>query len=375
MPLLRILRRAIYVILALTLALFAFVQLQQHLLRHRAEKLHAEILALQLHPGTFADIQRMQKEWGRHAHYEGECTQHHCIYNISLFDVASSVERKSSWLQYHWMVVHLLSQPYSCLGGRFEKVSAEIRVRHDVMWGADFSFAISEITHHLDPFNSPAPSQASVEIVYGPRLFSFYPQYSGAGLRRGYTIGVIRGAYARINLTPRIETEAIQNLNTINFKCITRYHPCNNLAELIPKQWDEYSANLAKQNALPNAQATSEADFDDCTPPLSLLALEARNIALVQFLGTNDQKDEVSGLVSSYDRLRTLRYLKNGSAEQSADVREFSIYSHSSQRDSFGAQSGKRFFLFYSRTGRDPSRPHVEQCAIFPDTQKTRKKS
>jgi hypothetical protein len=47
----RALRRIVFAGVVVLVAVFLLVQFQQHLLRHRAERLHGEIVALQLHPG------------------------------------------------------------------------------------------------------------------------------------------------------------------------------------------------------------------------------------------------------------------------------------------------------------------------------------
>lgn len=84
MRLMRRLRWIGYGLGGLVLVLFLVVQAQNQVLRRSAERLHAEIVALQMHPGTFADIQRMQREWGKFGHWDGQCTADHCIYTVMM---------------------------------------------------------------------------------------------------------------------------------------------------------------------------------------------------------------------------------------------------------------------------------------------------
>ena len=78
----------VFAVLAL---LAAFVQLEQHLLRWRAERLLADIRQIQMGKSTWADAQRFMTKWGTWGHYEGSCTAEKCDYSIAMEDAARAL--------------------------------------------------------------------------------------------------------------------------------------------------------------------------------------------------------------------------------------------------------------------------------------------
>ncbi len=69
---------------SLLLLTFLAVQIQQRMLRWRAERLSADIHQIRLYQSTWADAQRLMHRWGTWGHYNGSCTSESCTYNISL---------------------------------------------------------------------------------------------------------------------------------------------------------------------------------------------------------------------------------------------------------------------------------------------------
>src|ERR1035437_3885420 len=82
----RILRITDVVVLALVASSAVFVQVQQHILRWRAERLLADIREIQMGKSTWADAQRLMTRWGEWGAYEGSCTAERCDYQIVLQD-------------------------------------------------------------------------------------------------------------------------------------------------------------------------------------------------------------------------------------------------------------------------------------------------
>src|ERR1700761_1876697 len=111
-------------------------------LRYRSERLHTEIVNLQLHPGNFSDLQRLQKEWGSHAHYDGVCTQEHCDYEILLTDPLTAILPKSKkydsvfWTnsqRWNWYSATHLLRIYRSLGGRPASTSANLKIHSGII--------------------------------------------------------------------------------------------------------------------------------------------------------------------------------------------------------------------------------------------------
>src|SRR6185369_5315466 len=76
---------------ALSLVLLAFlaVQIQQRMLRWRAERLLADMHQIRLYQSTWADAQRLMHRWGAWGHYDGSCTAASCTYKIELRSLIS----------------------------------------------------------------------------------------------------------------------------------------------------------------------------------------------------------------------------------------------------------------------------------------------
>ena len=283
--LLKALRRTTYAALAILLILFATIQFNQHLLRHRAEALHADILSLQLHPGTFADLQRLQTKWGAYGSYQGECTPHHCNYVIVLDNVGLD------FLIRHNAIPPLpLQEVLSRTGVRYINAAAEVRVHDNRMWGADYSLQSEVVPDLLGDQQSYYTLVAALH--FGPRLHDGN-SFSAPDLTRGYNIGRPGGCTGCISgwvdLTTNAAPSDIRRLNDIDLSCITTWHQCQTESEIMPTAWKEWD----------QAKPPDEARFRDshnCSP-VKQLAQQSENIALATVLqSTSVQRSETPSL-------------------------------------------------------------------------------
>lgn len=355
---LRILRRAAVTILALAFVLFAFVQFQQRLLRHRAEKLHAEIVALQLHPGTFADIQRLQKEWGRFGHYDGECTQHHCIYTIILRDFLSAHDTNFEKPVPTW-----LENFFSWLGGRRVFAGGDIHVRDNRMWGENFDLSIGVSEKDTSLFRAARRDKwltLFVGITSGPRMFTPSEMVHSDALARGYRIGFLGSCTgcigAQISITPQATRSDIQWLTYVNFSCITRWQPCLDEDELLPKAWprrryEDFGGNPAT--------------LDLHSASVEALGREAPNAAVAQVLAAvqDNGKDPYGASV------RIVSRLKNAEGEVPGMVVAMPVETANMVTGIHGESSvtpGQRYIFIYREPHGDVDRG-FELEAVIPE--------
>ncbi|WP_157466474.1 hypothetical protein [Edaphobacter aggregans] len=75
-------------VLSLVLLTFLAVQIQQRMLRWRAERLLADMHQIRLYQSTWADAQRLMHRWGAWGHYDGSCTAESCKYEIEMDSIA-----------------------------------------------------------------------------------------------------------------------------------------------------------------------------------------------------------------------------------------------------------------------------------------------
>jgi hypothetical protein len=62
------------------------IQIEQHLLRRRAERLLSDIRSLEIGRATLSDAQNLSRKWKPFAHFKGNCTEAACTLEISWQD-------------------------------------------------------------------------------------------------------------------------------------------------------------------------------------------------------------------------------------------------------------------------------------------------
>ncbi len=340
MPMLlrRIVRYVGLAVAGLVLALFLAVQRQQWVLRRQAEQLHAEIVALQMHPGTFADVQRMEREWGKFGHWDGECTARNCIYRIRMADWLGrrAVAR-------HWDIDWLL-RPYSLLGGRIVFVDANVRVLNNRMWGEDFRLTA------YTPYNWKLGKYyfgLFVSLKGSPRLFAPGDMIYNSALEKGYRDGFeafCTGCVgAEISVTPQTRAADVRWLTRINFDCVNKWNACRTEDDLIPEAWARHHSlefrgpNEHEPFETPNLRSAS----------IRNLGREVDEAAIVEMVRLTPDKE--SPEVKSAD-VRILERLKNGDEQQIGSIENVMI---GDKYVALGAESkaaflpGSRFILGY----------------------------
>jgi hypothetical protein len=297
-------RRVALLILSLVVALFGFVQFERYLLRHRAERLHSETLALQIHPGTFADIQRLEHEWGHFAHYDGKCAADHCIYNIVLSDDIDHFLYRPDHAAPKWM-----DGLGSALGQRHAIIQASLGIHDNRMWRENFSVIIEAESFGLI---------ANVES--GSHLFSVHEYAYASDLMRGYYFshgGACSGCViAEVHFSPQASAADITHLSKINMACITRWKACVTGRDLLPNAWPQYVP----------IEGSIFHELDLRPVPVTILAREAREIMLVKVesssieMSTEGATDPDSGEINYVATARVLERLKNATSQEPGSV-------------------------------------------------------
>jgi hypothetical protein len=171
-------------VLVLVAGLATFVQIQQRILRWRAERLLADIREIQMGKSTWADAQRLMNRWGAWGGYQNECNQQYCSYKISIDDVSRAFhdfpfldggQWDSQLRRPEWM-----SGPYTLAGERFAVVEAGSEVRNGEIWGKSFAVrtAFSPRAYETRSRSYAAPdsnviSEGICTPVIGHRRFSW----------------------------------------------------------------------------------------------------------------------------------------------------------------------------------------------------------
>ena len=242
----RVLRVTGVGVLVLVAGLAAFVQVQQHLLRWRAERLLADIREIQMGKSNWADAQRLMTRWGAWGGWEGSCTAKRCDYQIVMEDsfralpaffIPSGQLRIAPRTCCHW-----LWKPYMALGGRLSQVNARLEIKEGVVWAKSYFVEIG--TFKRIPGESEPVSYSLVGNAVGMTSFQFdfrphllaHPEYLV-----GRPSGCEGCVLIYSHFSPFADPVIVHQLLDFNLDCLTRLHPCETVAELMPSAWRLYN--------------------------------------------------------------------------------------------------------------------------------------
>ena len=333
--------------LSLVLLALVAIQIRQRHFRRQVEQLHAEILALQLHPGSFADITRLQQEWGAYGGYTGPCTEHHCIYKIEFengwFNRPPSEGPYRSFIPRRWFF-----RIYPFWGGHAARVLADVRVRDNKVWGADFTLNVATIPGHGR--NEGELYQNMVIVAFSSRV-SHRGEISvrdfWQGFRTREELNCLGCEYAVVNMTPQTSAADIERFNHIRFDCLTGWQSCKHPVDLAPALWEQ---------ALQDEQGSQESEEELWLLPPQNLAREADKIVLVKVLsaapGQNVSGEEPFRQGHTDIKARILQQTKNSRANRVGDIIHFfanpSTLSTGDQKGKSPIEVGGEYFFFYS---------------------------
>ena len=305
--------------LALVAVLFAVVQIQQHLLRWRAERLLADIREIQMGKSTWANAQRLMTRWGTWGGWEGSCTAESCEYKIMLPDTLQAVTthysertppemREERHFYRRWEL-----QLYSLLGGRITQVRADVQLKNGVIWTKSYAVFTAR------SFYAYGPEEFLIGSTYGVTRFTNPADKPGLKLHQEYSLmaagpcdGCKDGACSICRMigasfTPYASPEIVGELFDFNLLCITSWLQCDDPKEILPSAWRLYRKDqevLAKQSEQSRARA-----WNRCNSPVELSGRDYRFGLLTEIVKIQTSPD--SGFTKYVVSLRGLRSLKN----------------------------------------------------------------
>lgn len=138
----RVVRVAFLVLCGAFLCLIASIQIEQHILRRRAERLLFDIRSLEIHRSSLSDVQELRGEWGSLAHHEGNCADGSCTLEIL-------------WKDFYLRHVEFLYQLnalhfFMLAGGRPQQVWARVTVENDAVVGKGFHVVVGVSGHRAE---------------------------------------------------------------------------------------------------------------------------------------------------------------------------------------------------------------------------------
>ena len=316
----RVLKIAGGVVLALVAGSAVFVQVQQHILRWRAERLLADIREIQMGKSTWADAQRLMTRWGAWGAYEGFCTAERCEYRIVLQDVFSA-RPITFWSTGHTnpaprVCCLWFRKPYRALGGRFAIVFAAIEVKDGIVWTKAY-----DVETGLGPRQVAGDEEYDVVLVAAAdgltRFWENGPWFSMGHSEdridrhpeyRAEIAPICSGCRAiDANFTPFADPSIVQQLLDFNLDCITSLFECKTPAEILPG-----AACLVEQDK--TAPPRSSGSQDKCGLPFEVVGRDYKFAAIAEVVSTRTvQKPDGS---YRWFRFRPIVSLKNHAVPQ-----------------------------------------------------------
>jgi len=300
----RVLRVVGLAALVLVAGVAAYVQIQQHILRWRAERLLADIREIQMGKSTWADTQRLMYKWGAWGAYEGTCTAKRCDYQIAMEDTFRAmpiyfVPHGGLWRDAR-MCCRWLRRPYYLLGGRFAIVGARIEVKDGIIWAKSFEVEINT-TPHIPFWNED--DYALVGTAHGLTNH----KHSDFRSRREYVVWRPNGCEGcksiNVDYSPFADPRIVRSLLDFNLGCLTSFLACREPAELMPTAWRVYGAP-AKTDSSGERESTEEEKLEDA-------GRDSEYASIAEITGTSVTTRE-DGKRLKWATLRLTQSLKNG---------------------------------------------------------------
>jgi hypothetical protein len=300
------------VVLSLVLVAFLAVQIQQRMLRWRAERLSADMHQIRLYQSTWADAQQFMHRWGAWGYYDGSCTAASCKYEIEMASIASYSRRvPHAWLI--WLLRHDRLNLYQWFGGRVSVFHASFTVHDGTIWRESTWIGVSVPRRRMKRVTNADTIltfddfdwSLSVGALSYQRLhrtlgeFGVFMGDSEDELAQHpyYKVGRPGGCMMLCQMavayysshTPPAE---IQHLTSYDFSCFTRFNPCMHIADLLPaaKEWHLYDSEYESGPTVPVQKERPLSEFYVPKPipcsdiPVWAMARDARYIMAVEAL-------------------------------------------------------------------------------------------
>jgi hypothetical protein len=393
--LLRILRALVITAVAVVLLAFAFVQIQQRLLRHRAERLLADFQAIRLGQSNWEDAQRLMRRWGAWGHYEGTCTEAGCSYQIRLWDDGTLIDsRLSDFFAKHWPQSYSGNRfhwTYNILGGRGAEMGISFLVQDGVIRRSSVGFGLGvtpKEAKNIYGYELMLTARANDHLrmnasdhqwILGENdQLARHPEY-----KVGRPGGCMICMSGELTFTPFLPVADLRRMTNYDLSCLTRWHhPCLLLQDVLPeaKIWDLYGEG-EPHSGPPSHEVLPKS----CQIPVFALARDIPNIVVVDALSTTKKAGQPGAEYpenreSETARVRVAQVLRgssNLSPNYSFEVRAYSGDHYVSFYAGQALEAGKRYVLFLDDPPSDAemaASPFVllDQCTALEDSPEVR---
>lgn len=216
------------------------IQVEQHLLRRRAERLLGDIRSLEIGKTTQQDAQRTLPQWERYRWNEGPCKGPDC----ASFVVEDFFYRHSDLIgrlyEKDRAAAELLFGIYMKLGGRPSRVVGGVEFRDGVVSGKSFRVHVEVPPWKGNDWHYTLVGGAtSVREIWQHHVKLSHPAYAIG--RPDSCDGPCVAVYAEFTANTR-EADVLR-LMSFDLSCLTRvFRPCRTEGDIMPAAWSQYLA-------------------------------------------------------------------------------------------------------------------------------------
>jgi hypothetical protein len=391
---LRVLRAAAVTAVVIVLVALAFVQVQQRVLRHRAERLLADFQAIRLKQSNWADAEVLMKRWGAWGHYQGICEAEECTYFITLEDKGSIINSKL----HDYMEARLpqsysgitFSRIYRVLGGRYARMRMGFLVENGLVQRDSVGMAIGVPQDDFwcefncaggDGLLLSARASQSLKSLWpsGPWIagddeqLTEHPNY-----KEGRPSGCEGCMAARVTFTPYATQAEITTLTSYNLSCLTRHFPpCRTLPDVlsIARGWRLYPT-VEGVPEFPRPSGPPK----PCDIPVSVLGRDATSVLEIEVVSIGSQKEPPdslypSGRTTETDKVQILSKLKGAKdlpLNKTLDAAPYAFDVNYPEKAAEHLLTGKRLLVLLDSEDRPETLLDIPRCGVFPDTSEVR---
>jgi hypothetical protein len=309
-------------VLAVLALVVGVLRYQQRILRHRAERLLADIQQIDLRKTSFEDAQTLFLQWKRWGRYDGECTPKHCVFKVAFEDFwhrHPSLRRRT-----------FLERGYEAFGGRPTEVYAGIQVFDGVVWEKWFGFGAGSTNASSGEMSTAAWLPAVDE------RFRLHPNYR-------VEANLPYCENASVQFTPYEDPMEIRRLSEFNLSPLTHWGHGAGTTDVMPTA----CAQARKEAHLITPDVHSQPLSYELSRNESLeyLARDALKVAVVKVLGKR-REDAQSWRVKAQIEVVLKRY----SQQDLATIRDLDLQCQNAS--SMNVPSvGERYLIFTNDPG------------------------
>lgn len=366
---LRILPITTIALVSFVLLLFAFVQGEQHLLRHRATRLLADYKTLQLGQTSWPEVQSFAHRWQHWGYASQPCTEIYCTYNIMIGDTISMhaplSDRGERWLEISHAIPFL-----NRLGYRAGGIDATVTVINGLLLSDHIGLSVVAHGNDLEMSASSRPNLALDQnhSDYQSQMADHPDYFVGRP-------GACEGCYIGwVHFVPHLGKEQLAHITDFQLDCFTKWKPCELTEDILPMAapyhlYDQEARNAGWSRESPVCSLSPYTRGRDAYWVVVLDALSTESHKLGEY-------EEHEGYeYGEHVKVSWVSVLKGDLPPQVKATDTFMPFPGFRSDDFNEAPEhlmpGKRYIVFWSATALEGV-ASLDRCGFIPDTPENR---